>query len=47
MRKIAGGLTTGKPARNDDYSTLPGPPRAVIREDQMTSTVSVVDRSRF
>jgi signal transduction histidine kinase len=34
-------LATGRPARKDDYSTLPGPLGAALRNDQLVSTVGV------
>jgi GAF domain-containing protein len=34
-------LATGRPARKDNYSTLPGPLGAALRDDQLVSTVGV------
>ena len=34
-------LATGRPARKDDYSAMPGPLGQAIREDRMVSTVGV------
>jgi GAF domain-containing protein/two-component sensor histidine kinase len=34
-------LATGRPARRDDYSTMPGPLGATLREDKMTAMVGV------
>ena len=41
-------LATGRPARRDDYSTMPGPLGDALREDQMVATIGapiVVDGS--
>ena len=34
-------LRTGRPARKDDYATMPGPLGAAVRDDQMVATVGV------
>ena len=34
-------LASGRPARKDDYSTMPGPVGAAVRDDQMDSMVGV------
>ncbi|HJS96443.1 MAG TPA: GAF domain-containing sensor histidine kinase [Solirubrobacteraceae bacterium] len=34
-------LATGRPARKEDYSTMPGPVGAAVRADRMTTTVGV------
>jgi PAS domain S-box-containing protein len=34
-------LASGRPARKDDYSTMPGPLGAVLRKDSMLSTLGV------
>ena len=34
-------IATGRPARRDDYSAMPGPLAEAIREDAMTSTIGV------
>lgn len=34
-------LATGRPARKEDYSTMPGPLGAAVRADRMTTTVGV------
>jgi signal transduction histidine kinase len=34
-------LASGRPARKDDYSTMPGPVGAAVREDRMASMVGV------
>jgi signal transduction histidine kinase len=34
-------LATGRPARKDDYSTMPGPVGAAVRDDGMVSMVAV------
>ena len=34
-------LATGRPARKDDYTTMPGPLGAAVRDDRMVATVGV------